>query len=274
MENQLTYLEKKQKANRIVRFRTLLAAGTGFVPVPVLDVVGVMTIQLWMIRDLAKVYSIPFRKHVAKSLIGSLVGNVSSASLIKLIPGVGTFLGGGAGALTSGASTYALGKIFTQHFDQGGTLLSFDPVKSQEHFRELYKEGQVAVRQMQQQPQTDSIEDLRISVALLQKELEETKKNQFTLANIREKTGGRFRWFWRLLLLVILIAVGIQGYRMIRYRMLVAKNTTSEIKTPANSSSTPKANAPGVPNDAPTTTTPSSNSNDNGTPAVVDSLNN
>ena len=36
------------------------------------------------------------------------------------------------------ASTYAIGKVFVLHFEAGGTLLDFDPLKMRAHFeREL-----------------------------------------------------------------------------------------------------------------------------------------
>ena len=35
----------------------------------------------------------------------------------------------------AGASTWAMGKVFTQHFATGGTLLDFDPDTMREHFK-------------------------------------------------------------------------------------------------------------------------------------------
>jgi hypothetical protein len=45
-------------------------------------------------------------------------------------------------SIIGGASTYALGKVFIQHFESGGTFLDFDPEKVKEHFATLYKEGE------------------------------------------------------------------------------------------------------------------------------------
>ena len=44
--------------------------------------------------------------------------------------------------IVMGASTYAVGKVFVQHFEMGGTLLDFDPTKTKEFFAREYKEGQ------------------------------------------------------------------------------------------------------------------------------------
>ena len=81
--------EQKAKANKIIRIRSALAAGTGLLPFPVLDAAGITGIQLWMIRDLSRVYGIPFRKHLAKSLIGSLL-----VLLVVLLAGGWLYLNG------------------------------------------------------------------------------------------------------------------------------------------------------------------------------------
>ena len=112
------HIEQKRKANRIVRFRTLLAAGVGFIPFPAVDAAGILAIQLWMLRDLAGLYDVPFKKQLAQSIIGSLVGNIGTVGAVKLIPGLGSLLGGGAVAVSGGAATYALGIFaFTPQFN-------------------------------------------------------------------------------------------------------------------------------------------------------------
>jgi hypothetical protein len=36
------------------------------------------------------------------------------------------------------AATYAVGQVFIQHFESGGTFLDFDPDKVREHFRQEF----------------------------------------------------------------------------------------------------------------------------------------
>ena len=43
--------------------------------------------------------------------------------------------------LTSGASTWALGKVFIQHFESGGTFLDFNPEKVREYYKVQFEEG-------------------------------------------------------------------------------------------------------------------------------------
>lgn len=57
-------------------------------------------------------------------------------------PGMGALLGGATTVVTAAAGTYATGMVFTHHFEQGGTLLDFDPVKSRAFFQREFDVGE------------------------------------------------------------------------------------------------------------------------------------
>ena len=63
-------------------------------------------------------------------------------TLAKAIPGIGTTAGVVAMPILGGATTYATGKVFIQHFASGGTFLSFNPDKVKAYYEEMLKEGQ------------------------------------------------------------------------------------------------------------------------------------
>ena len=137
--------ELKQEADRITKRRTLYAAGAGLLPFPLIDAAILLGIQVTMIRSISKLYNVEFRENLVKPIIGSLAGSVGVAGVMKAIPGLGTILGSLTTSATAAAATYALGKVFTQHFDQGGTLLDFDPVKSREFFEKEFEAGRMFV---------------------------------------------------------------------------------------------------------------------------------
>ena len=64
-------------------------------------------------------------------------------------------LGQTAGVITmpivAGATTYAIGKIFVQHFASGGTFLTFDPDKVKAYYTELLQEGQQVASEMKKE---------------------------------------------------------------------------------------------------------------------------
>jgi uncharacterized protein (DUF697 family) len=144
---------KLEYAEALVRKNVYIAAGVSIVPVPLFDMVALSGLQMNMLYRLSKKYEIPFSKDVVKSLIASLIGGVAPAtvarqfaySFMKTIPLIGATLGGLALPILAGASTYALGKIFIQHFESGGTFLTFDPKAVKEHFARLHEEGRAVV---------------------------------------------------------------------------------------------------------------------------------
>ena len=146
-----TSLQQKDTAQKIINQKTLYAAGLGFIPFPVLDTLSIMSIQIWMIGDLAKVYQIPFKRHQVKSFIGAIVGKLGTVGLLKIIPGLGTTLGGSAVSVSAATATYALGRVFMQHFDQGGTLLDFNPDSSRYYFQQLYKKNKLIVQNLKEE---------------------------------------------------------------------------------------------------------------------------
>jgi len=119
------------------------------VPIPVFDILALTGIQIEMVAKLANLYEIPFRKDIVKTAISSLVGGVLPVavtpmvtSLLKLIPVIGYTTSAVTLSAAGAASTYAIGKVFVQHFESGGTLLNFDAAKVKEYYQEKFKEGE------------------------------------------------------------------------------------------------------------------------------------
>jgi uncharacterized protein (DUF697 family) len=146
-------LTKLESAEALVRKNVYIAAGLSIVPIPLFDMVALSGLQLNMLYRLSKHYEIPFSKDVVKEIVASLVGGLAPAavaqqfsySFMKAIPLIGAALGGLALPILAGASTYALGKVFIQHFESGGTFLTFDPKAVKEHFARLHEEGRGVV---------------------------------------------------------------------------------------------------------------------------------
>ncbi len=136
-------------AEHILRQYTVGAMAVGLVPIPVVDLAALVALQLKMLHSLAGTYDIEFRTDLGRSAIASLIGGTVStslspslaASLAKFIPGVGQTLASGSASLLNGATTYAVGKVFIQHFAAGGTFLSFDPEAVRDYFHAQLQEG-------------------------------------------------------------------------------------------------------------------------------------
>jgi uncharacterized protein (DUF697 family) len=160
LDSEVSFEEKltaAARAERLVRARSLTknyilaSASIGLVPLPLVDLAGVMALQVKLVHGLAKVYDVPFKENITKSLVASLLSGASSvigvmglASLAKTIPVFGTLAGGGGVAVTAASVTFATGEVFTRHFESGGTLLDFDPHKMKALFKRELKNGKAA----------------------------------------------------------------------------------------------------------------------------------
>jgi uncharacterized protein (DUF697 family) len=145
-------------ANSIVKRNMWYAAGFGIIPIPFVEIVGTGAMQLKMVASLCKEYNTPFSQEIGRGIIATLLGTLSAvgvaagaATLLKSIPLVGGILSGASFAITGAAATYAVGKIFIQHFEAGGTMLTFNPEKMKAYFKELYEEGKQVAQSMAQE---------------------------------------------------------------------------------------------------------------------------
>jgi len=140
--------ERLLAADELVRNHAMVAAGIGFIPVPVLDGIALTGLQLKLLKSLGDLYGQNFSEEYVKKTIASLINGYVPlqiapvfASAIKAVP----FVGQAAGALsmaTLGAGiTYGIGKVFVQHFESGGTFLNFDAKKTKEFFKSQFKVG-------------------------------------------------------------------------------------------------------------------------------------
>lgn len=125
---------RSNEARIIVKRYAYYSSGIGLLPIPFADVLTVNVVQYAMIKKLATCYDLSFKGQQVKSLVSSLLSGVVSASIIygpitnalTLMSGLGWFLRAGVALSVSGVVTLALGKIFIDHFEQGGTLFDLD----------------------------------------------------------------------------------------------------------------------------------------------------
>lgn len=130
--------ERLNQAKSVVNRYAMLSGGAGLIPVPLADVAAITAIQVKMIADLAKVYELEFKKDRVKSVVTSLLGGFVptaaagvatgfAASYVKSVPIAGTIIGTVTLPAFAYVATRAVGRVFTTHFESGGTLLNFNP---------------------------------------------------------------------------------------------------------------------------------------------------
>jgi uncharacterized protein (DUF697 family) len=146
--------DRFESANDIVKDYALWAGGFGLVPLPILDIAAITATQVRMASELNKHYRRwhperyrhRFSHERLRSIIVSLIGSTipvaagsGVGSLLKAIPLIGQALGLVTTPVFAWASTVAVGRVFIEHFESGGTLLDFDAEKMRHYYYEQFE---------------------------------------------------------------------------------------------------------------------------------------
>ena len=145
------------RLEKLSKHHILASMGVGLIPYPLVDMVALFGIQLYLVKKMSEEYDIPFKQEMGKSIISSLAGGFlpsslggAVASIVKFIPIIGQTTGAVTMPVMSGAATYAIYKVFVQHFESGGNFLDLDPVKVKSYFSEQYAKGKKVVADLKQ----------------------------------------------------------------------------------------------------------------------------
>lgn len=118
----------------IVLYYSKMAAVSGLIPLPFLDVIALTGVQLKMLSALTNHYGLSFDDQLAKSLIASYLASTcatgfaysAGSRLLRTFPLIGLV----AMPLTAYSVTWTIGVLFARHFASGGTLSDYQPTTS------------------------------------------------------------------------------------------------------------------------------------------------
>jgi uncharacterized protein (DUF697 family) len=139
------------RADVIITRHAAIAAGAGLIPVPLVDFSAILAAQVGMLYLLCGIWDQPFSKQAAKSVVLSAVGagipglntrNMFASSLLKAIPFIGTGAAMAATPVLAAATTLALGKLFVEHLESGGTLLTFKASRIKDYAKHLVSDAE------------------------------------------------------------------------------------------------------------------------------------
>lgn len=151
---------RSNHADTVIRNHVIWSMGAGMIPILIADILAVSALQLDMIRQLTRIYDVDFEETQGKALVTSLTSSalarIGAGSVIKLIPGLGSFIGGATVSIFAGASTYALGEVFKKHFASGGTILDFDPDRLRKMYKEKFEKGKKIAKEWEKEARKDT----------------------------------------------------------------------------------------------------------------------
>jgi uncharacterized protein (DUF697 family) len=132
-------------AGKLIASASRWSVAAALIPVPYVDMAALAGLQSKLVMDLAELYGQKVSKEVVSGAISVLLGTLVPAgaahaaigATAKFFPGVGTLIGSVSMAAFGAAATYAVGKVFVRHFENGGTMANLGEAKLQ---TELKKE--------------------------------------------------------------------------------------------------------------------------------------
>lgn len=110
---------KREAATARIAFYAAAAAGIGATPIPVSDAALLTPLQITMATNIIHIYGMENFATISKAMIGNIVisnlGKAFAGGLLKLIPGIGTWIGGlinaGVASLITSALGFAISEI-------------------------------------------------------------------------------------------------------------------------------------------------------------------
>lgn len=148
--------DKEKQAMAITRRYMLWSGGAGLIPFPLIDLATIVGVQMKMVSEISDVYGVSFSENTAKNTISAALSGVTANTLaqgtlgstIKSIPLIGTLVGTITMPFFASASAYALGNVFINHFENGGSFLDLDPAKFTENFKMMFSRGEKAAKDL------------------------------------------------------------------------------------------------------------------------------
>jgi uncharacterized protein (DUF697 family) len=154
-------MSKRADAEKIITEHIVWACGAGLVPVPLLDIAAVSGIQLDLLKQLSTLYGVRYSESEGKVWLSALTGSLFAklaANAIKLIPGIGSLIGGISMSALSGASTYAMGQVAVNHFEANGTFDDLDVGAAKRRYDQEFEKGKkVATKVAEEKPPSKDV---------------------------------------------------------------------------------------------------------------------
>jgi uncharacterized protein (DUF697 family) len=123
---------RRALAIAIVNRHAVYSAVGGIIPLPLINLAGVTTIIVRMVKVLSDQYGVPFERDRARAIVVGLVGGimptgaaaVATSALFYTLPH-SALMGLAVSSVTAATFARGIGRIFVEHFESGATLDDF-----------------------------------------------------------------------------------------------------------------------------------------------------
>jgi len=126
-------LTKEDQCNKLINSASTWAAAATLIPVNGVDMAALAAVEANLIINISAVYGEKLPKYAVSGVISTLLGTLvpmygaklTIPFLLKWIP-FGNLVGAATMAGFGAAATYAIGKVFVNHYENGGTFGTFN----------------------------------------------------------------------------------------------------------------------------------------------------
>jgi len=146
-------METLDVTDRLIAQHVGLAMGAAAVPLPLFDLAAVTLVQIDLVQKLADRYSVDASRTRARAAVLALAGAGVArlgASLVKVLPGGGWLLGASTHAALAGATTYAIGQVYREHFESRGSLEGPDADALRARYEAYVRRGRELARELRE----------------------------------------------------------------------------------------------------------------------------
>ncbi len=141
-------------ARSTVKYYAAWSFGAGLVAIPIVELMLIVGVQIQMLRKLSDIYGVKCSEHAVRNVLMALLGGLAAETIgagiampiARAIPGIGSLVGLIVMPAFAVASTVAVGEVFVQHFEKGGTFLDFKPSSVRDKFSRAYDAARAAAR--------------------------------------------------------------------------------------------------------------------------------
>lgn len=138
--------ERLEAAGKLIASASRWSVGAAIVPVPYLDLALLASVQTKLIVSLASLYDQKLSKQTVTGVITLLIGTLAPSGaarlttsvLSKFLPGFGSAIGTVSLATFAASATYAIGKVFVRHFENGGSFSNFSSKAVQDELKKEF----------------------------------------------------------------------------------------------------------------------------------------
>lgn len=134
---------------RAINRHAIYSATGALIPIPMIEVVTSTTMQFHLIAKLCDIYEVRFSDHAVKASLATFAsvilpaGGLGAAAytVARAVPVIGPVLGLTTAPVLAGAFTFAIGRVFAWHFENGGTIETFQAEDAVERFKQEFAAG-------------------------------------------------------------------------------------------------------------------------------------